>query len=133
MNGLVLGKFMPLHRGHLTLIDFALTYCDRLTVLLCAEANEPISGADRERWLRTTYAKHPRVTVRRFDYVDDDLPATSESSRAISALWTERLRMLAPETEMIIGSEDYVRYVAEIWGIHHRIFDLDRRTIPISA
>jgi len=133
MNGLVLGKFMPLHRGHLALINFALTQCRQLTILLCVEASEPISGDDRERWLRGTYANHPSITLRRFDYTDADLPGTSVSSRSVSQLWTARLRELVPETSVIIGSEDYVRYVADSWGIEHRIFDVERTTVSISA
>jgi len=124
---------MPLHRGHLALVDFSLRHCDRLTILLCVEARESISGDDRERWLRTTYQDHPTVSVRRFNFTDAELPATSASSRTVSAQWTVRLKALAPRTDVIIGSEAYVRYVAEAWGIGYRIFDVDRSVVPISA
>ncbi|MEM1359442.1 MAG: AAA family ATPase [Bacteroidota bacterium] len=133
MHALVLGKFMPLHRGHLALIDFALEHCDRLTVLLCVEATEPISGEDRERWLRSTYANHPKISLQRFDFLDADLPATSESSRQISALWAAQLQELVPTAQRIIGSEAYVQYVAEYWGIDYRIFDVNRQQVKISA
>lgn len=132
-HALVLGKFMPLHAGHQALIAFAQTQADHLTVLLCAEAMEPIAGEARERWLRLSYADHPRITIKRVDYRDEDLPATSVSSRDVSALWTHRLQEWVPETEVIIGSEDYVRYVAEIWGISFRIFDAPRAAVPVSA
>jgi len=133
MTTLVIGKFMPLHRGHLALIDFALTQADRVIVLLCVEAEEPISGEDRECWLRQTFDDHPAITVRRFDFREADLPATSVSDRAISELWTARLKQLVPEADMIVGSEAYVRYVAEFWGIGHRVFDVDRAAVPVSA
>ncbi len=132
-NALVLGKFMPLHTGHQALIDFALEQAAHLTILLCVEANEPIAGDDRERWLKSTYDKHPRITLQRLNYQDEDLPATSVSSRAASALWTRRLRQLVPATDVIVGSEDYVQYVAEAWGIGYRKFDLGRTTVPVSA
>lgn len=124
---------MPLHTGHQALIAYALTQASHLTVLLCAEENEPISGDDRERWLKATYANHPRITIQRLDYADAELPATSVSSRDVSELWTARLKELVPNTERIIGSEAYVQYVAESWGIDHRIFDVDRAAVPVSA
>ena len=124
---------MPLHRGHLALIDFALTQADRVTVLLCVEATEPISGEHREHWLRTTFADHPAVEIRRIEFRDEDLPATSESSQAISQLWTAKLREWVPDTDLIIGSEAYVRYVAEFWGIGYRLFDPDRAKVNVSA
>lgn len=133
IKALVIGKFMPLHAGHQALITFALSQADHLTVLLCVEELEPIPGKDRERWLRETYQDHPRISIRRIDYRDADLPATSVSSRSASARWTERLREWVPETNLIVGSEDYIRYVAEMWGIDYRIFDLSRHVIPVSA
>ena len=33
-RGLVIGKFMPLHRGHQLLIDAALADCDDVTVVV---------------------------------------------------------------------------------------------------
>ena len=35
-TGLIIGKFMPLHRGHMVLIDYARSRVDRLTVLVCS-------------------------------------------------------------------------------------------------
>ena len=124
---------MPLHHGHLELIHCTRDRARRVTVLLCCESTEPISGDDRERWLRQTFAGDDRVLIQRFDYADADLPATSVSSRSASARWTARLQTLVPTADLIVGSEPYVRYVAEAWGIDHHIFDQDRRRVPISA
>ena len=124
---------MPLHLGHLALIDHAAALADRVTVLLCVEADEPIGGEEREAWLRTTFDGRPAVAVRRFDYHDAELPASSESSHAASRLWTDRLRPSFPGVDLIVGSEAYVRYVAEYWGIGFALFDVDRSVVPISA
>ncbi|MEM9929570.1 MAG: AAA family ATPase, partial [Bacteroidota bacterium] len=132
-HALVLGKFMPLHAGHQALITFALSQARHVIVLLCVEATEPIAGSARERWLRQTYPDHPRLTIRRIDYQDEDLPATSVSSRSVSALWTQRLKEWVPTADVIVGSEDYVRYVAEIWGIGFQLFEPERESVPISA
>ena len=41
-RGLVIGKFMPVHKGHLALIDFALTQCDELIVSMSYTVKDPI-------------------------------------------------------------------------------------------
>ncbi len=43
-NGLTLGKYMPLHYGHMYLINTAAKGCDKLTVLACSIKSEPIPG-----------------------------------------------------------------------------------------
>ena len=132
-KALIIGKFMPLHKGHLALIHSTRALAQKITVLLCVEHAEPINGDDRERWLRNTFADDPQITIQRYDYSDADLPATSVSSRAVSELWTAILKTLIPDADLIVGSEAYVRYVAELWGIDYHIFDEQRITVPISA
>ena len=51
-TGLVLGKFLPPHAGHLYLIETALREVDHLTVLVCSLEREPIPGALRFHWMR---------------------------------------------------------------------------------
>src|SRR5712671_1349668 len=59
-KGLVIGKFMPFHKGHKALIDFAMRNCDELIVLICAEINEPIPAAQRYMWLKEALNNHTR-------------------------------------------------------------------------
>ena len=50
-TGLVIGKFLPPHRGHAFLIETALRQVDRLVVLVCSLEREPIPGWQRVAWL----------------------------------------------------------------------------------
>ena len=50
-TGFLLGKFLPPHRGHQYLIEFARNYVDRLTVLVCTIEQEPIPGRLRYQWM----------------------------------------------------------------------------------
>src|SRR5262245_10619902 len=50
-TGFLLGKFLPPHRGHQYLIEFARAYVDRLTVLVCTIEQEPIPGRLRYQWM----------------------------------------------------------------------------------
>jgi NadR type nicotinamide-nucleotide adenylyltransferase len=58
-RGLTIGKFMPPHKGHAVLIDFARRFCDELVVLVCQnrdEAGMPVE--DRAAWLREMFGGH---------------------------------------------------------------------------
>ena len=54
-RGFILGKFMPPHAGHVTLIQSARALVDELTVLLCSLPGDPIPGETRLEWLRSLF------------------------------------------------------------------------------
>src|SRR6185369_3741085 len=54
-RGFILGKFMPPHAGHVTLIQSARALVDELTVLLCSLPDDPIPGETRLEWLRELF------------------------------------------------------------------------------
>ena len=54
-RGFVLGKFMPPHAGHVTLIESARALVDELTILLCSLPDDPIPGETRLEWLRSLF------------------------------------------------------------------------------
>ncbi len=51
-RGFLLGKFMPPHAGHLSLISAARALVDELTVLVCWLPDDPIPGETRLGWMR---------------------------------------------------------------------------------
>lgn len=132
-HALVFGKFLPLHRGHLALIDFARRHCDQLTVLVCASDLEQVPGAVRAGWLRETCAACPEVHVRVLAYRESELPNTSVSSEAVAHLWANRFRQVLPDVNLVVTSEPYGEMVAARLGIGFLNFDLARVQVPISA
>jgi HTH-type transcriptional repressor of NAD biosynthesis genes len=132
-KGLVLGKFMPLHKGHEALINFALQHCEELVVMLCVSDKEPISGELRKAWLDTTFRHNDRVKISLVAYDEAVLPNSSVSSREISALWAAYIGKHFPGIEVFISSEPYGEYVAEYLGIEHRSFDQERKVVQVSA
>jgi HTH-type transcriptional regulator, transcriptional repressor of NAD biosynthesis genes len=132
-KGLVLGKFMPLHKGHLALIDFALQHCEHVIVMLCVSDKEPINGPVRKSWLDAHYREDTRVQIALAEYDEAVLPNSSVSSRSISALWAAYIRDHFPGIEVFVSSEPYGEYVAEYLGIVHHCFDQERKIVPISA
>jgi HTH-type transcriptional regulator, transcriptional repressor of NAD biosynthesis genes len=132
-KGLAFGKFMPLHKGHLALIQFALRNCDHLTIILCYTNKEPISGIIRLEWLKNELENSNNITIVPFEYDDLLLPNTSVSSRNVSKLWAAAFKELVPATDIVFTSEPYGEYIAEYMDIQHRMFDQEKKAVPVSA
>jgi HTH-type transcriptional regulator, transcriptional repressor of NAD biosynthesis genes len=132
-KGLVLGKFMPLHQGHLSLINFAVQRCDQLYVLLCHTPGEPIAGNIREQWLRKTFENIGNIIVVSFNYDSSVLPNTSVSSREVSRQWASAISNLLGPIDIVFSSEPYGDYIAEYMGAVHHSFDEKRTIVPVSA
>lgn len=54
-RGFLLGKFMPPHAGHITLIDAARALVDELTILVCWLPDDPVSGEMRLAWMKQLF------------------------------------------------------------------------------
>jgi HTH-type transcriptional repressor of NAD biosynthesis genes len=132
-KGLVLGKFMPLHNGHLSLINFAVQRCDQLYVLLCYTSGELIDGNTREQWLRMALENIGNITVVSFNYDSSILPNTSISSRDVSRQWATAISNLLGPIDVVFSSEPYGDYIAEYMGAVHISFDEKRTLVPVSA
>jgi HTH-type transcriptional regulator, transcriptional repressor of NAD biosynthesis genes len=132
-NGLVLGKFMPFHTGHMALIEFALLHIDHLVVLVCSHDDEPISGQVRFDWLQQQYANHPRIKVQWMEYNPTLLPDSSVASADSSGKWAAWIQQHLPTVNVFISSEPYGVMVAESIGISHCLFDEERKAVPVSA
>lgn len=129
--GLIIGKFMPLTEGHIGLIDFGIQNCDKLIVAVCSIKSEPIAGELRFDWVKKHFYNNSKVQVEHI--TREDLPNSSVSSRYISKIWADYLKELFPEVNIIFASEKYGEYVAEYMNAQCMLFDVERKTIPISA
>jgi len=129
-HGLVIGKFLPPHKGHEALIKFAASRCDELTVLLGAKNDEPIPGHLRLKWLWETFRNDASIHI---EYTDDELPDAPVSSREVSKVWAEYLSEKFPSARIIISSEKYGEFLAEYMGIEHIYFDPARKEFPVSG
>lgn len=63
ITGLVFGKFMPIHQGHLALIEFARRQCDRLIVSMTISPDDVLLPELRLRWLTELLAPYPTIDV----------------------------------------------------------------------
>jgi HTH-type transcriptional regulator, transcriptional repressor of NAD biosynthesis genes len=132
-KGFVFGKFLPFHKGHEAMIRFALTHCDFVLVLICVSNKEEISGPARAHWLTNTFVSEPNIEIRLFDYKEEELPNSSESSEEISRIWADVFRRMIPDFEILVTSEPYGDYVARYMNIQHIPFDPARAIVPVAA
>lgn len=111
ISGMVLGKFMPPHRGHLQLLDFARSYVDNLTVVVCSLKSEPIPGKLRYQWMRELL---PSANVL---HLTDEIPQSPEEHPEFWAIWQRSLFRILPDMpQYVFASEPYGRQLAETLG-----------------
>ena len=133
MTGMLFGKFMPLHKGHIELIEFALQRCEYLYVVLCYTSKEPIAGPLRAKWLNKLLEQKSNVSLIIYQYDETNLPNTSVSSRDASERWANAFKTILPAIDVLFTSEIYGNYLSEFMQIHHVPFDYDRVRVPVSA
>lgn len=127
-RGFLLGKFMPPHRGHQLLVDFGKNYCERLTVLLCTRACEPIPGALRYGWMRELF---PGVDL---VHTTEDLPQEPKDHPDFWSIWRRVCQEAAPgPIDVVFASEDYGLRLARELGARFVPVDPARQLAPCSG
>lgn len=110
-RGLVLGKFLPPHAGHLRLVRFAAAMVDRLDVIVGTLPTEPIPGELRFAWMKELF---PEATVH---HLDEVLPAYPHEHPDFWELWkASLLRCLDGAPTHVFASEDYGAELARVLG-----------------
>ncbi|MFT5432749.1 MAG: HTH-type transcriptional repressor of NAD biosynthesis genes [Myxococcota bacterium] len=126
--GMVLGKFMPPHAGHLHLIDFANAWCDELTVVVGTLKDEPIAGALRFEWIRELC---PFATV---VHLTDENPQDPSEHEDFWGIWKRSLRRVLPQMpDLVFASESYGAQLASVLGARFIPVDPGRGVVPISG
>jgi HTH-type transcriptional repressor of NAD biosynthesis genes len=120
--GVVVGKFLPPHRGHRYLIKTALSRCERVVVIVCGKPVDPIPPELRAGWLREMV---PQAEVMLIDdrYDEND-----------SRVWAENtISWLGRAPDVVFTSEDYGERYASYMGSKHVMVDQARIAVPCSG
>jgi HTH-type transcriptional repressor of NAD biosynthesis genes len=127
-TGFLLGKFLPPHRGHQYLIEFARAYVDRLTVLVCTIEQEPIPGRLRYQWMCEAF---PGVDL---VHHTDEIPQAPEEHPQFWDIWRESIRRHVPgRIDYVFASEDYGWRLAAELEARFVPVDRERRNVPVSG
>ncbi len=148
--GLVVGKFAPLHAGHLHLIDQAAAQCERLLVLSWCQP-EPVrcDAAARRRWLAACRPQHEALVLDHATLaaccaergmaartLPDD--ASDDATQQHFLAWL-LAAVLQRSPDAMFASEPYVQPSAALMAqkLHRPVaavlVDPERRAVPISA
>ncbi len=127
-RGFLFGKFLPPHRGHVMLCDFAREYCDELTVLVCAGPEDAIDGAKRLAWMRELC---PGARVQLYE---KDAPQEPANHPEFWGRWLDIVKEVHPEPlDFVFTSEPYGERLASVLGCRHVPFDPKRLSVPVSG
>ncbi len=127
-SGLVLGKFMPLHVGHVALMQFAQSQVERLYIVVDNLPDAPISSEQRIAWIRTTM---PEAQV---FYLPAPNPQNPKEHPGFWNIWRDTMLALLPEApQFLFASENYGVKLAEVLGASFIPYDIPRNNYPISA
>lgn len=127
-SGLIIGKFLPPHQGHQYLFDFARSYVDRLTILVCSLRTEPIPGERRAAWVREM------IPSARVLHVTDENPQDPQEHPEFWQIWERTIRRVLPAgPKFVFASESYGWKLAEILGAQYVPVDHRREHVPISG
>lgn len=129
-KGLIFGKFMPLHKGHLALVEFALSRCERVIVSMSYTPTDSIPAEIRFQWLHQIFDKNPRIEL--FQAIDD-IPDDGLPLFDATKLWAEFIHHTFPDIDGVFCSESYGVPLAEHLGLPVVFFDRERIQVPVSA
>ncbi len=126
--GLVLGKFLPPHLGHLFLVEFARRRVERLYIVVGSLKAEPIPGERRFDWMRQLC---PDCIVL---HLTDENPQQPEEHPDFWGIWERSLKRLLPEpVDFVFASESYGTPLAAVLGAEFSPCDIPRSTVPVSG
>lgn len=132
-RGLLLGKFMPPHAGHVALVEAAAALVDELTILVCWLPDDPIAGELRLGWMRSLF---PQCRVVGHG---DVVPQEPGESAGFWPIWQRIIASVHPEpVDYVFAGEGYgADLAAHIGGLFvplgGRILDAPETISALSA
>lgn len=128
MNGVIIGRFMPPHRGHQYLVEFAHNYVDELYVLVCTLSSEPIPGELRYQWMKELFPRDHII------HITEEIPEASRGEPQAEQIWAESVRKaVGLPVDHVFASESYGLPLAEALGAQFVPVDPARDAFPVSA
>ncbi|QQW36036.1 AAA family ATPase [Mycobacterium marinum] len=127
-HGMVLGRFLPPHAGHVYLGEFASRWVDDLTIVISVQDEDPISGTQRFAWMRELFPFDHVVTVA------VESPQHPPEHPSYWDIWKQRLeRVLPRRPDFVFASEPYGEDLAKVLGARFVAVDQARNIVPVSG
>ena len=141
--GVTIGKFMPLHMGHETMIEFAAKELDKLVIIVSSdEEDAPFQHSDmhlaaRYHIIKEKYAHYKNIrVVMHKDTIGDPISVDEHGTAQDDAFWQYWLKVFskhAPKATHFVSSDRYGKEAAKRLKIVWMPVDPDRELVNISA
>ncbi|WP_294395287.1 AAA family ATPase [uncultured Sphingomonas sp.] len=127
-NGMVIGRFLPLHLGHEALIRTAQALVDQLTVVVCATPGVWPDGVARVRWLLEMFPAARVVAI-------EAPPAEDVQRDADLCAWLiERLRTVQHgPVDCLFAANPVQQEIAERIGARFVLIDPEQTAVPVQS
>ncbi|HYL66325.1 MAG TPA: nicotinamide-nucleotide adenylyltransferase [Nitrosopumilaceae archaeon] len=112
MNGLLIGRFQPFHKGHLAAVNFGLSQVENLWIGIGSsnknnEKRNPFSADERKEMILSSLDKFTlnRVQIFYIPDVDDH------------AKWTQHVDSIVPKYDVVFSNDDFTIALYQKRGI----------------
>lgn len=142
--GLIVGKFYPLHQGHINMILSAKMQVDLLHIYVCSETDrdhalfqesaftKAPTSTDRVEWANAILKDIPGIIIHGFN--EDGIPAYPNGWQAWSDRLRNSLRAKKIQPTLIFSSEPQDKaFYEEYFNIAVQLVDPPRNAFPVSA
>lgn len=126
-HGLVIGKFMPFHKGHEYLVRFANYNCEQLTVIVDCFKGQQLSPAIRAKWIKEQF---PNVNV---ISLEKEMPQDPIETPDFWNIWVTELKKHVPNVDLLCASMEYGYQLSQELHCAFKPLDFERSSINISA
>lgn len=126
-KGLVIGKFMPPHKGHEYLFRFAKQYCEELTIVVDCLKTQTIDPNLRKEWIEELVTGVKVVALQNY------MPQEPSETPNFWDIWKSELYNAADKPDVLIAAMDYGWELAKVLKCDFVPLDIARQSIPISA
>lgn len=126
-KGLVIGKFMPPHKGHEYLFRFAQQYCEELTVVVDCLKAQTIEPHLRKQWIEELVTDINVIALQNY------MPQDPSEVENFWEIWKSELYKVAGKPDVLIAAMDYGWELAKVLECDFVPLDIARQSIPISA
>ena len=106
MNGLMIGRFQPLHLGHLEALQFALSKVDKLWVGLGSsnksiEKNNPFSAEERKNMILSSinHSIKEKISIYFIPDLDNHIK------------WIEKIDTIVPKFDMVFSNDELTSHL----------------------
>lgn len=128
----IIGKFMPLHKGHEYLIRFGKEYAENLYVIVDCLKEQTIEPELRKKWIEETI---PNINV---IALKQNMPQQPEDHPDFWNLWkdtiiSEIIKAGGEKPDALVASMDYGYKLSEVLECDFVPNDVNGESIPISA